>query len=233
MDTDRGRKLLFELEIERQLDAEKKNRALTILGICICAVLIPILICNIILIIKGYINPYEVPSINGYKPMMVLTDSMSPTIKSGDLIIIKEVDPKTLEVGDIITFFDPAGNGQTTVTHTVKSISVENEKLMFETKGDNNNTPDRLLVEAEAVIGIYQFRIPIVANIAIYMQTVPGLIICIFVPLSALVLYDYVRRRNYEKQNDFKKQVLLTELALLKAGNKKLKDNKTENKDTK
>ena len=232
MEKDSGRDLLFELEIERQVNAERKNRVLTILGICICAVLIPILICNIILIIKGYINPDEVPSINGYKPMMVLTDSMSPTIKSGDLIIIKEVDPDNLNVGDIITFFDPAGNGQTTVTHTITSVIRTNDVLMFETKGDNNNAPDRLLVEPDAVIGVYVFRIPIVANIAIYMQTVPGLIICFFVPLSALLLYDYVRRRNYEKKNDFKKQVLLSELDFLK-NQKSITENSLENKDTK
>ena len=199
-------------------DSEDGIFGLTVLGICLCVVLIPLLICNISLIIQAYKNPDEVPGINGYKPMMVLTDSMSPTIKSGDLIVIKEVDPNSLKVGDIITFFDPAGNGQTTVTHTIKSICTENGVLMFETQGDNNNAPDRLLVEAEAVIGIYGFRLPLVANGVMFMQTVPGLVLCIFGPMGIFILFDLKRRREYEKQQELEREGLLAELSSLRSG---------------
>ena len=220
--------LVSELEQTKQLKNLKQYNFLTVLGIILCIILIPILTINMILIVEGINNPNEIPGIAGYKPMMVLTDSMAPTIKSGDLIIIKEVDPTTLEVGDIITFFDPAGNGQTTVTHTIVSISNENNKLMFETKGDNNNAADRLLVDSSAVIGIYEFRLPIVANIAMFMQTVPGLILCVFVPLGALIVYDLFRRREYDKKQEDDKQALLAELALLRA-----QTARPQNKDTK
>ena len=217
---DRDQILLIELEAERKVDSAKKNIILTLLGIGLCAILLPLLICNILLIIQGYQNPNEVPGVAGYKPMLVLTDSMSPTIKSGDLIIIKEINPNELKIGDIITFFDPAGNNQTTVTHTIKNIYKEDGVLMFETQGDNNNKPDRLLVNADAVIGIYTFRIPVVANIIIFMQTVPGLILCVFVPLGALIIYDFIKRLIYEKRNDYEREALMAELAALRAERK-------------
>lgn len=219
--------LEIELQEEKQITIEKQQRVLTVLGIIICIILIPLLLINIILIIEGFTNPDEVPALAGYSPMMVLTDSMSPKIKSGDLIIIKEIDPTTLKVDDIITFFDPAGNGQTTVTHRILKIENIDGKLMFETQGDNNNTPDRLLVEAEAVIGIYLFRIPIVANIIMFMQTVPGLILCIFVPLIALAAYDLFRRKKYDKKQEEEKQALLNELGRLRLEKEK------QNKDIK
>ena len=216
------------------LDAKKKlmtnivQKTLTILGIILCVILVPLLIINIILIIQGAVNPDEVPGIMGYKPMMVLTESMDPKIKSGDLIIIKEIDPTSLKEGDIITFFDPAGNGHSTVTHRIETIIEDPENgLCFETKGDNNNTADRLYVEAEAVVGIYLFRIPVVANIAMFMQTVPGLIICIFVPLVAFVAYDLIRRRQFEKSQKDDKDALLAELEYLRAEKAKM-----ENKDS-
>lgn len=216
------------------LDAKKKlmtnivQKTLTILGIILCVILVPLLIINIILIIQGAVNPDEVPGIMGYKPMMVLTESMDPKIKSGDLIIIKEIDPTSLKEGDIITFFDPAGNGHSTVTHRIETRIEDPENgLCFETKGDNNNTADRLYVEAEAVVGIYLFRIPVVANIAIFMQTVPGLIICIFVPLVAFVAYDLIRRRQFEKSQKDDKDALLAELEYLRAEKAKM-----ENKDS-
>lgn len=44
-------------------------------------------------------------NIFGYKAFIVLSDSMSETdFKAGDLIIAKEVDPATLQEGDIICY---------------------------------------------------------------------------------------------------------------------------------
>jgi signal peptidase len=212
-------KVIKMVEIKKQFAFDKRHKVLTILGIILCVIMVPILIFNISLIIQGFADPNEVPGVFGLKPMMVLTDSMSPTIKSGDLIIIKEIEPSTLEVGDIITFYDPAGNGQSTVTHTIKSISVIDGKLMFETKGDNNNIPDRLLVEDNAVIGIYLFRIPLVANFTMFIQTVPGLISCIFVPLGALIIFDLFRRRIYDRKQEAYKHALLDEIEALRNKN--------------
>ena len=46
----------------------------------------------------------EEASFLGYKPNIVLSDSMQDTFAVGDLEISKKVDVNTLEVGDIITF---------------------------------------------------------------------------------------------------------------------------------
>lgn len=204
-----------------------KNRVFTITGIVICAILAPLLIINFILVIQGFVNPKEVPSIFGYKPMMVVTESMEDYILAGDLIIVEEVDPTTLNIGDVITFFDPIGNGTTTVTHRIIDIVNDETGLWFQTKGDNNNIPDREFVESSAVVGIYVFRIPYIANIALFMQSVPGLIICIFVPLAAFVAYDLIRRMQFEKKKDQERDALLAELAALK-NEKKLQGEETQ-----
>ena len=95
------------------MNEQKKNKILTIIGIILCVILVPILIVNLTLIVKSYTNKDEVPAIGGYSPMIVLTDSMLPEISSGDLIIAQRIDPKDVKVGDVISFFDPAGNGRT------------------------------------------------------------------------------------------------------------------------
>ena len=201
------------------------HRIFTIIGIILCVILAPLLILNIILVIQGAVNPEEVPGIAGYKPMMVLTESMEDYILAGDIIIAKEIDPTTLKVGDVVTFFDPTGNGTSTVTHRIIDVVNDETGLWFQTQGDNNNTPDRELVESAAVIGIYVFRIPYVAHIALFMQTIPGLIISIFVPLCAFVGYDLIRRRQFEKKKDEDRDALLAELEALRAEkNKKNED---------
>ena len=56
------------------------HRIFTIIGIILCVILAPLLIFNLILVIQGVVNPEEVPGIAGYKPMMVLTESMEDYI---------------------------------------------------------------------------------------------------------------------------------------------------------
>ena len=55
----------------------------------------------------------------GYKMFIVLSDSMSATdFSTGDLVLVKEVDPTTLKEGDIIAFTSENDeNYGETVTH--------------------------------------------------------------------------------------------------------------------
>lgn len=211
----------------------KSNQVLNIIGIVLCVILVPILIVNCTLIVKSWINKDEVPSIGGVMPLIVLTDSMAPDIKSGDIIICKKADAADIAVGDDISFFDPAGNGSSIVTHRVIEIKQENGQLSFKTKGTNNNTEDRIAVPADKLVGKYTgIRFAMAGKIALFMQTVPGLIVCVVVPIVLLVGYDMLRRKKYEKSHSTDVDVLLAELEELKAANaKKQTDQDTTTKD--
>ena len=197
---------------------QKKQRALTITGIVLCLLLLPILIVNVTLIVKSYINTDEVPSIGGISPLIVLTDSMLPEISSGDLIITKQIDPADVKVGDVISFFDPAGNGSSVVTHRVIEIVTENGETKWRTRGDNNNTEDRVAVPFDNLVGIWTgTRIAGAGSVAMFLQTTPGLIVCIGCPLALLVGYDVLRRRKYDKAKQEDTDALLKELEALRA----------------
>ncbi len=209
---------------DRALTKEKEkektslsHKIFTVIGIVLCIILLPILIINVSLIIKSATNKDEVPSVGGYFPMIVLTDSMYPDIKSGDLIICHTIDAENVKVNDVISFFDPAGNGSSIVTHSVVEIVMEDGKRSFRTKGINNNTEDKVLVPEENLVGIYQTRIGGAGNVAMFMQTTTGLIVCVILPIILLVGYDIIRRRVYEAKNQSDTDALLAELAELKA----------------
>lgn len=193
------------------------HKILTIVGTVLCIILIPILLINITLIAKSYINKDEVPSIGGTLPLIVLTDSMYPEIESGDLIICRTAEADEIEVNDIISFFDPAGNGASIVTHRVIEIVEEDGEISFRTRGDNNNTEDKELVPAENLVGVYKMRIAGAGHIAMFMQSTAGLIICVVLPIILLVGYDIIRRRIYEKNNKQDTDALLAELEALRA----------------
>ena len=193
------------------------HKILTIVGTVLCIISIPILLINITLIAKSYINKDEVPSIGGTLPLIVLTDSMYPEIESGDLIICRTAEADEIEVKDIISFFDPAGNGASIVTHRVIEIVEEDGEILFRTRGDNNNTEDKELVPAENLVGVYKMRIAGAGHIAMFMQSTAGLIVCVVLPIILLVGYDIIRRRIYEKNNKQDTDALLAELEALRA----------------
>ena len=189
---------------------------LTVVGVIMCIVLTPILIVNCILIIKSYTSD-QVPSLGGYLPQIVLTDSMYPVIKSGDLIICHKAEAEEIAVDDIISFFDPAGNGTTIVTHRVVDIVTDEKGISWKTKGDSNNAEDRLPVPADKLVAVYKgTRIPGLGKVALFMQTPAGLIVCVVLPLIALIAYDMIRRRIYEKSNKEDTEALLQELEELR-----------------
>ena len=198
------------------------NKALTIIGIVLCVILVPMLIVNCTLIIKSYVNTEEVPTFGGFCPMIVLTDSMNsqtedPRISKGDLIICKQTDAENVQVGDVISFFDPEGNGTSVVTHKVIEVFTEDGELFFRTKGTNNNTEDKTPVPAENLVGVYKLRIPFAGHVAIFLQTTPGLIVCIVLPIVLFVAYELIRRRKFDKAKQEDTDALLKELAALRA----------------
>ncbi len=205
------------MDVKEKKQTSAMHKVWTVVGIILCIVLIPMLVMNVTLIVKSYVSPDDVPAINGYAPMIVLTDSMYPDIKSGDLIITKSVDAETVKVGDVITFYDPASKTGAVVTHKVVELTDIEGELAFITQGVANNAPDELPVPAESLIGVYQSRIPAMGNVAMFMQTTPGLIVCVVVPLLLLVGYDILRRKAYEKASKKDTDALLAELEALRA----------------
>lgn len=127
-----------------------------IISIIILIILIPILFVSIVILADSYINPDEIPSFFGWKPFIVLSGSMESEIKTGDVIVVKEVDTKTLNVGDIIAFKD---SNNIVTTHRIVEITEAEGETRYITKGDNNNVEDSGYVLPSQVEGIYKFRV--------------------------------------------------------------------------
>ena len=196
-----------------------RHKTLTIIGIVLCVILVPMLIINCTLIIKSFFNPDETPDFAGIVPLIVLSDSMDPDIKEGDLIFTKHTNPEDIRVGDVISFYAEEDDFATIWTHQVIEVIDENGTLKFRTKGTNkyNTTPDSKLRTADKVIGKYtNIRIEGAGNLAMEMQKPVGLIICVVVPILVFVGYDVIRRKLHEKGNSAEVEALKAELEALK-----------------
>jgi len=169
---------------------------LSVVGIIVCVIMAPILIMNITIVIKSYINPEKVPDFFGIKPFVVATGSMEPEIYGGDLVITKTVNPGDLKVRDIISFKE----GDAVITHRIVEVTEKDGEPAFITKGDANNVEDENPVTYAQVEGIYRFKINGLGNLAMFMQTQAGMVVFIAVPLCAFIIYDTIRRRRAEQE---------------------------------
>lgn len=193
------------------------NKAFTVIGSILCVILLPILCINIWLLVQGYLGN-DVPNAGGYYPLIVQSGSMEPEIMTGDLIINHVAKMDELEVGDVVSYYE----GKYLITHRIVEETMdENGNPAFICQGDANNTPDDTLVTAENLAGVYLQRIPKLGDVAMFMQTTQGLIVCVICPTVLLLLYDFLRRRKIEKAEQKETEELREEIARLKAEKKK------------
>lgn len=132
-------------------------------------------------------------SIFGYKILIVRTDSMKATdFDAGDIIFVKNVDPSTLQAGDIIAFIsqNPSNFGET-VTHKIRELTTDaNGDPAFITYGTTTDTNDETPVIYPFILGKYTGKIPNVGTFFQFLKTTPGYILCILVPFLLLILYQ-------------------------------------------
>ncbi len=90
----------------------------------------------------------------------IASDSMYPSLKKGDAIILERIDKKNKDIlkkGDIVAF-EEDGN---IVTHRILTIEMEDGEERIITKGDNNDTKDVTKKTKDDIIGIVRLKIPL------------------------------------------------------------------------
>jgi len=134
-------------------------------------------------------------SVRGTMPFMAVYGiSMEPELHAGNLILISEVMPDDIEVGDIIVFTVPEAvreyyNYPTIVAHRVIQVRPSERGVTFRTKGDNTGE-DPFTVRPEDLRGEVSRQIPYLGFPLLFFQSDQGLIF-IITTLSLLALYLY------------------------------------------
>ncbi len=143
-------------------------------------------------IVVSLFFPAATVKIFGFKPYVVITDSMEPNIMVRDLIIVGKPKVDELEVEDIITFYaDINYDGEKEiVTHYIYSISenVEGE-LIFRThrhyeEGATVN-PDNWVLNEDDVLGRHMVTIPKLGYVVQFVKSPFG-IAAIFVNIGII-----------------------------------------------
>ena len=160
---------------------------------------IPALFFNIIgtlilLMIIAAFFPLTVPRVMGYQIYHVVSGSMTPAIPKNSVVYVKDVEPETVEDGDVIAF----QREESVITHRV----LENRFVVgeFVTKGDANTAEDLNPVPYDAYIGKVTLHIPALGGIMALLSSDVGKIYMLLLLASGAMLNILAARmREHQK----------------------------------
>lgn len=132
----------------------------------------------------------QVASLAGYTPLTVASDSMSPTFRAGDLIIIRKCDPETLKEGDIVTFHTIINNEFALNTHRITEIQDLGGARNYVTKGDNNELADIHMIADGDIVGKYVGHLAGFGKVMSFLSSSLGFLLVIVLPLLVFFIYQ-------------------------------------------
>jgi len=122
----------------------------------------------------------------GYKPLVVISGSMEPSINIGDLVFTVPLKNHYYpRVGDVVAY---AFAGKI-VLHRVIGYGSGGTVI---TKGDANNAPDPKPVKLKNILGVMRLRIPYVGAPMIYLARVIGGFLNLTITLLILTYVSYI-----------------------------------------
>ena len=125
----------------------------------------------------------------------IITESMEPNINPYDVILdVKVTNPEDIKIGDVITFtsISPLTKGMV-ITHRVVNIAQDASGYSYQTKGDNNLSPDASYVPFANVHGKVLLRIPKLGYLQSFLATKGGWLIVVVIPALFIIISDIVK----------------------------------------
>ena len=123
-------------------------------------------------------------SIFNFRLFTVISGSMEPKYKIGDVLVAVETDPKNIKVGDAISYLGTRGSFKDKViTHEVIKIEKDKQgKRYFHAKGLANAIEDPI-VEENQLYGVVKYKVKTLSLIYKVVGTPIGFIIFVVVPI--------------------------------------------------
>lgn len=189
------------MTLKRVLKVSCKVLSRVLTGILFAAICF-LIVYNVYTFVAKSIWDDKLPTVLGYGNVVVISGSMEPEIKVGDMLIVKRQDTREYQVGDIITYRQE----NSLVTHRIISIdeSIEAEVgvRLVTTQGDANNAADNP-ISSEQIEGKVVRVIPRAGDVILAMKSPFGMLLLIlagFLMIELPYLFSKIRRSKNEEQ---------------------------------
>ena len=150
----------------------------------------------VLILLVGALLAGTAPSLLGYESFVVLSGSMEPTLRVGDLAVVGPARQDQLMVGDVISY-RTAQRPDVVVTHRLVGIGVdERGRPALQTKGDANDSADQVMVEPGAVLGRVAYGVPMVGYLVEFARRAEGKLLLLACPAFLLALDAFMSARR-------------------------------------
>ncbi len=178
----------------------KNNKILKIIANIIYIIIFIIVLFILMIAILQRTTNNEI-TLFGYRIFVVATGSMTPKYEVGDVLISKEVDPETIQVGDDIVYEGKEGTFKDKiVTHQVIMVEKENENYRIQTKGIANTKADPEITQNE-VIGKVIYKMGVLSLLQRAMSNNYVFYFVVFVPI-VLITFRQVLKSRFDDDDD-------------------------------
>ena len=164
------------------------KKILTVLS----TVLLIVMIGVVVLIFAARLSGKS-PSVFGYHVFRVSSESMTPTLEIGDVILVKECYPEDIHNGDIITYHGMEGELKgKIITHRVTQQPEERDGMFYyRTKGDRVGAVIDPEISFTQIEGKYVDKLPLIDKLYSFFLSPLGLVTFVVV-IIALFMYEII-----------------------------------------
>jgi signal peptidase len=107
----------------------------------------------------GAVLAVVAPVAAGWHPLTVMSGSMTPAIRTGDVVVTRPVRATTIAPGDVVTFRDPE-NAHRLITHRVRRVVINDSTVSVVTRGDANTGVEHWDVARSGSVGRVVYKLP-------------------------------------------------------------------------
>ena len=155
--------------------------AITVLRRLLDGLLLALVAVSLGVLVLGRIVP-----LLGHPTLVVAGPSMEPTLPIGAAVVLDQLPPSSLAVGDIVSL--RSGAERAIFTHRITRLAEQDGVLYLETQGDANPAPDPSLTPAAAVLGRVVVEIPYAGYLLTLYSSVSGILFVLSTGLGLLFL---------------------------------------------
>ena len=191
----------------KRVNKLKENKALKIILNILYWILVIFTLATLIIVILQRTSNNSL-SAGGFRIFNVVTESMMPKYKIGDVLLSRAIDTNNIKVGDDVVYNGEKGEfAGKIVTHRVIDIEIdENGERIFHTQGIANLIEDPEIVGRQ-IMGVIVGKIPLLSQISIVSSNLYSFYFIIFLPLAVLiglelrkVLVYFIKKEECEEE---------------------------------
>lgn len=178
------------------------------------------------LVVSGVIGYFILAAVNHANPPLIAVAgrSMTPTIVTGELVVVRGVQPSDLKIGDVIAVIVPPADQEQYdlpphVVHRIVKIEQTPVGLVFATKGDGNIGNDVFHTFSGSIVGQVVAHLPHLGYPILFLTSPQGAIFLGSVALVTLIYFvlgSLDARRAQRESTAHSVSDLVDEIASLK-----------------